>query len=221
MSKFFLFALLWYIFGNPIIAVIVLLVIIYFLDRRFVGLLPSLSRPFRLQRKTGQLERELRLNPYDTSSKHELARVWMERRKYALAIPILEAVIEVKSQSAEARCELGMCYLKEGRLEQGEKLILEALEAEPRVKYGEPYLYLGEAFSESRPEAAAHYLEQFKELHSSSCEGYYRLGLIYQSLGRTAEAKDAFRETLEVYRLLPRYKRKQERRWALLARFRT
>jgi tetratricopeptide (TPR) repeat protein len=220
MSKFFLFALLWYVFGNPIIALLVLLAIIYFIDRRYIGLFPSLARPFRLHSKTSQLRRELRLNPHDTSSKHELARVLIERKKYESAIPILKEVIEIKSDSAEVRCELGLCLLKSGQLTEGEYLIREALNAEPRVKYGEPYLHLGEAFAETRPADAAHYLEQFKELHSSSCEGYYRLGLIYRSLGRVQDAREAFRETVEVYRMLPKYKRRHERRWALLARIR-
>jgi tetratricopeptide (TPR) repeat protein len=79
-------------------------------------------------------------------------------------------------------------------------------------------LRMGESLTEVNPVKAVAYLEQFRELHSSSCEAYYRLGLLYQKLGRTEDAKRAFRETLDIYRSLPRYSRRQQRRWALLAR---
>jgi tetratricopeptide (TPR) repeat protein len=71
----------------------------------------------------------------------------------------------------------------------------------------------------SSPQRAAEFIEQFRDLHSSSVEAYYRLGQLYQQLGRAEDAKRAFREALDIHRGLPRYSRRQQRRWALLARF--
>lgn len=217
MGKVLLFGLLWYVVGNPFVAILILLVILYVLDRRFIGLTPSIARPFRLRSRENRLRRELRMNPHDTSAKHELARILLERRRYAAAEPLLRDVLAVKEESADARCELGLALLKTGRPDEGERLLLEALEADPRAKYGEPYLYLGEALADRRPQDAARYMEQFREVHSSSCEGYYRLGQLYRGLNRLVEAKEAYREAVDVYRMLPKYKRRQERRWAFLA----
>jgi len=219
MGKLLIFGLLFYVFGNPIIALIVVLILLYFLDRRFIGIFPSVLRPFRLIGRSSRLKRELALNPHDTQTRHELARLLIERRKFAEAEPYLRAVLNVKDDSADVRCELGWTLIRLGQTAEGEKLIREALDMDPKAKYGEPYLQLGETLADSRPEEAIGCLERFREIHSSSCEGYYRLGRLYRKLGRKREAKDAFHEALNVYRMLPKYKRRQERRWAMLAWF--
>ncbi|WP_010491633.1 tetratricopeptide repeat protein [Paenibacillus elgii] len=221
MSKIFIFSLLWWITGNPFVAFLVLLIILYMVDRRFVGLTPSIFQPLKRARRLSRLKDELRLNPHHTSTKLEIARIYMEQKKYGVALELLVEVAKVMDDSADVLSEQGICELKLGRTEEGERLLLRAVELNPRVKYGEPYLRLGEAFAGSDPEKAIRYLERFGEVNSSSCEAYYRLGLLYRGLGRNEEARRAFREAVELYRGLPKYKRRHERRWALLARMKS
>jgi tetratricopeptide (TPR) repeat protein len=220
LGKFFLFPLLWWLTGSPFVAIVILLVILYVADRRFIGLTPSVTRPFQLSRKLAQLKNQLRLSPHDTSLKLEIARTHIEKTQYREAAPLLEEILSKYSDSADASFALGLCYLKTGRLEEGERLMLQAVRLNPRVGYGDPYLRLGEAFADVDPDKAIGYLQQFRAANSSSCEAYYRLGNIYSRLGRVAEARDAFREAEQIYRSLPRYKRRSERKWALLARLR-
>lgn len=220
MSKLLGFGFLWYIFGNPFIAIIVLLLIIYFIDRRFIGLTPSIIRPFKVSRNIAKLRNELRLNPHNTSSKLELARLLIEKKKYQEAIELLEQTRNRMEDSADLHAELGLCYLKTGNLKQGEAMMNRALELNPRVKYGEPYLRLAESYaSNNEPDKAFAVLEQFRHINSSSCEAYYRLGMLYQSLGKENEAKQAFKETRQIYKSLPKYSRRQQRKWAILASF--
>ncbi|NOU98022.1 tetratricopeptide repeat protein [Paenibacillus sp. LMG 31456] len=219
MSKVLLFFLLTWLTGSPIVAILVLLVVFYVLDRRFIGLTPSILKPIQRARKLSRLRQELRLSPHQNSSKLELARVLMERKQYVEAAELLEQVASVIDDSAEVRAELGLCRLKLGQLELGEQLLLDAVEMNPRVKYGEPYLRLADAWADHNPTKAITYLEQFKEVNSSSCEAYYRLGQLYDRLGRKEEARGAYRDTIELYRGLPKYKRRFERKWSLLARF--
>jgi tetratricopeptide (TPR) repeat protein len=96
-------------------------------------------------------------------------------------------------------------------------MIRRALDINPRVKYGEPYLRLAAA-NRDQPEKALKLLEELRAIHSSSCEAYYRMGRIYQALGRREEARRAFDEAAEIYRTLPRYKRREERPWAIRSR---
>lgn len=219
MSKFFLFALLWWLVGNPFLALIVLLVVLYFIDRRFIGLSPSLTAPLRRNRRLSRLKRELLLSPHNATSKLEAARLYIEKGKYAEALELLEQVSSIYD-SADVVYEIGLCRLKLGQLEEGERLILQSLESNPKVKYGEPYLRLGEAFAPEKPDKAIGYLEQFRGMNSSSSEGSYKLGRIYERLGHREEAKRAYAEALLVYRGLPRYKRRAERRWAFLSKWR-
>jgi tetratricopeptide (TPR) repeat protein len=217
LAKIFIFVLLWRLTGNPILSVLVLLVILYFIDRKFIGLTPSLSRPFKRNRRLKQIKFELRTHPHNTSGKLEAAWLLIEKKKFAEALQYLEEVNRILDDSAEASFATGLCYLKLGDLEQGEKWVLQSLDINPRVRYGEPYLRLGEALAIVQPQKAIQYLQQFRELHSSSCEAYYRLGQLYERMGRKEEAHLTFRETLDIFRGLPKYKRRTERRFALLA----
>lgn len=221
MSKLFLFFILTYILGNPLVAIIVLLALLYIVDRRYVGLFPSLFKPLQRGRRMAKLQQSIRLNPHDTSAKHELARLCMEKRKYREALDLLQQIRHILDDSSDVLAEMGICQLKLQQLEEGEALILKAVDRNPRVMYGEPYLQLGEAFARKYPDKAIHYLETFRDIQSSSCLGYYRLGQLYEQLGRSEDALASYHEVIELYRSLPKYKRKSERRWFLLALFKT
>jgi tetratricopeptide (TPR) repeat protein len=218
MSKVFGFGLLWWLTGNPFVALLILLVILYVLERRFVGFLPSVTRPIRIRRRLRKIRQELALNPHHNSLKSEAARILIELKRYGEAKRLLDEALRQVDDSADLRVDAALCRLKLGELAEGEAMMLEALRMNPRVRYGEPYLRLGEAFAEHDREKALGYLQQFGDMQSSSCEAYYRLGVLLQKTGKPDEAKRAFREAADIYRSLPRYKKRSERRWALLAR---
>jgi len=221
MSKLLAFGALWWLFGNPFVAVLVLLIILYVLERRFIGLSPSLVRPFKRRNAIAKWKRTLHLSPHDVSAKSELARLLIESKKYGEARDILRGIQTQMDHSAEYWSDLGACDLSLGQLEDGERAMQRALEISPRVKYGQPYLRLAEAFAKVDPAKAIDYLQQFKQVNSSSCEAYYRLGALYSSLGNAAEAASAFRESAQLYRSLPRYMKRHERKWALRSYWRS
>jgi len=218
LAKIFLFGLLFWLIGNPFVALLVLMVIIYLLDRRYIGILPNLLRPFQLSRRLRRVRQELSLSPYNASLKFETARIFLVKRRYAEAMVLLDELTQVMNDSAEVWYEAGRCRLKLGDLGLGESHILHAMQLNPRVRYGEPYLRLGEAYAEVDQSKALQYLRQFQDIHSSSCEAYYRLGLVLEMMNRKEEAKQAYQEAVAIYRSLPKYKRKSERRWAWRAR---
>ncbi len=219
MIKFILFPILWLLTGNFFVSLVLVLIIFYVIDRRYIGFMPNLWRPFQLNRRAKLAKLELRSNPYHTSMKLELARIYLEKKKYRAAIPLLEEVLSTIDDSADAHYELGLCNLKLGELAKGEFLMQEALRLNSRVRFGEAYLRLSEAYASSDPAKAITYIEQFKTTNSSSCEAYYRLGMLYQVMKQRLDAKQAYREAVQIYRSLPKYSRKKQRRWALLATF--
>ncbi|MBB6019277.1 tetratricopeptide (TPR) repeat protein [Paenibacillus sp. JGP012] len=218
--KFLIFGLLWQIVGNPFLAVLILLVILYILDRRFVGVFPSLTKPLKRMRNISRLKQQLALNPNEVSSKLELARLLIERKRYNEAHAYLLELERPYEQSAEYWEALGTTELHLGHTVEGERHILHALEINPRVKYGQPYLTLATAFKDTDRDKALHYVQQFQEIHSSSSEAFYLLGSVYRSIGRNDDAKQAYHQSLNVYRSLPKYKKRQERRWAVRSWFR-
>jgi tetratricopeptide (TPR) repeat protein len=215
VSKLLLFGGLWWLFGNPFIAILVLLALLYILERRFIGLSPSIVRPFRRKSAIARWKRHLHLSPHDVSARTELARLLIESRKYGQAREILLGIREQSEHSAEYWSDLGTCDLALGRLEEGEEDMRRALSINARVKYGQPYLRMGGAWSKRDPSKALGYLEAFKEVNSSSCEAYYRLGELYADLAKPQEAAAAFRECRVLYSSLPRYMKRRERKWAL------
>jgi tetratricopeptide (TPR) repeat protein len=218
LAKLFIFSLLFWLFGNPFVAFLVLMIVVYLLERRYIGIFPNLFRPFQLTQRLRRIRQELSLSPYNASLKLQAARILLEKRRYSDAMVLLDELIPVMNDSAEVWFEAGRCRLKLDELSLGESHILHALQLNPRVRYGEPYLRLGEAYVNVDQTKALHYLRQFQEIHSSSCEAYYRLGLVLEKIGQKEQAKQAYQEAITIYQSLPKYKRKSERRWAWLAR---
>jgi tetratricopeptide (TPR) repeat protein len=216
-GKFAIFGLLWILLGNPVAAIVVLIIILYILDRRFVGLSPSVVKPFRRARRIRQLKQQLSLNPNDMSARMELAHLLIERKAYGEARRLLEPAAETMAHSAEYWDDLGTALLFTGSRAEGESAIRRALDINPRVKYGQPYLRLA-AVNRDQPEKALKLLDELQAIHSSSCEAYYRMGMIYKALGRREEARRALDEAAALYRTLPRYKRREERPWAIRSR---
>ncbi|WP_163876987.1 tetratricopeptide repeat protein [Paenibacillus favisporus] len=218
--KIALFFILARLLGNPFLAILVLLIIVYLLDRKFVGIFPSVTKPFKRMNRISKLRAHVTMSPSDVSSKHELARLLIERKKYADALRLLESIETQSEDSAEYWDDLGTIKLKLGRIQEGEQHILRALELNPRVKYGRPYLRLADIYKSTDQAKAVSYVQEFQQIQSSSCEGYYLLGMMYKSLGRIQDAKAAFQESIDLYRALPKYKKRQERKWAVLSMLR-
>ncbi|GAC43638.1 FOG: TPR repeat [Paenibacillus popilliae ATCC 14706] len=145
----------------------------------------------------------------------ELARLLIERRAYREARQWLEPLQETMDHSAEFWDDLGTCWLHTGEPERGEAAIRKALELNPRVKYGQPHLRLASLYAEADKNRAIEALQTYQEVHSSSCESYYRLGRLYEQLGRKEEAGEARNQAVAIYRSLPRYKKREERKWML------
>ncbi|GGD50342.1 tetratricopeptide repeat protein [Paenibacillus nasutitermitis] len=157
------------------------------------------------------------MNPNDVPSKHELARLLIEKKHYKEAREWLMPLQDQLEHSAEFWDDLGTCLVHLDEPEAGEAAIGNALSINPRVKYGTPYLRLAALYAKKNPEAAIRHLDSFRTIQSSSCEAYYRLALLYDEMDRKREAEQALQECKGIYRSLPRYKKRQERKWAILA----
>lgn len=215
MSKLFVFGGLWWLLGNPFLAILVLLVVLYLLERRFIGLSPSIVRPFKRRSAITRLKRTVAMSPFDVSAKSELAHLLIEQKKYSAAHAILLGMEDQMDHSAEYWSDRGICELALGHLEAGKTAMEQAIAISPRVKYGQPYLRMAEAFAKRLPDQAIGYLEQFKQLNASSCEAWFRLGEIYRFLGKPSEATEAYRACKQLYGTLPRYLKRHERKWVL------
>jgi tetratricopeptide (TPR) repeat protein len=220
MSKFILFYILAYLLGNPLLALLVLVAAVYFLDRNTLRILPDWTGRLGTWSRIRSLKRTVALNPDNAGALVDLGRILTRRGDFSRAIPYLERAMPKMTDSDEADFYLGFACLRTGRLEEARKWLEKCLEVNPRFGYGEPHLRLGEYYQASGDlQGAAAELEKFTEIHSSSSEGFYRQGKVLEKLGEKDRAARAFRRAIEVYRSSPRFKRKLDRHWAWKARW--
>lgn len=79
MFKLGLFVFLFWLLGNPFIAIIVMLLLLYLLDLCFIGIPPSILKPLKRLSRIRKLRQQIDQSPNDVYSKHELARKYRRR----------------------------------------------------------------------------------------------------------------------------------------------
>jgi tetratricopeptide (TPR) repeat protein len=205
--------------GNPILALILILVFYGVLDRQYFGFFPQISQWVKRRQEISRLLTTLSINPNDLSARLALGRAYVINREPEKAVPHLEPAFERMKEMPDVHYYLGRAYLKTGQAEKGKALILKTIEMDPRFQYGEPYLRLGEyCLSVGDFEKARELLETFCSIHTSSSEGFYHLGQAHLGLGNKTKAAESFKKSIEVCKISPRYKRQIDRKWAWKSR---
>lgn len=197
-----------------------MIVVIYLLiDRRFIGLLPDVFRPFRRGARARSLQRALDVNPADATAHFELGSLFVEQRKWQQALPHLETAV-TRLKNSQAHYQFGVALFRSGQEDEGKVQLEKALELNPKVGYGEPYLYLVEyALKRQQDVDAIPGLAEALELYSS-VDVSYRLGRLFEQSGAVQHARRLYKEALASYRESPKFLRRQHRRSALNARVR-
>ncbi len=220
LSRFFIFYIVTLLTGSPLLALLVILGLYLAIDYQFTGVLRRGVNIFRLESEIAGLRREIALNPHNASALNDIGRLLVMRGKEREALPYLERAYERLSDSEETRYYLGLASLATGSEPRGAELILKAIEKNPKFRYGEPALRLAEYYArKGRSDEAQVYFDRFFSIHSSSPEGYYKLGRFQLQIGRPAQAVESFRKAIEIFKLSPSFKKRQDRLWAYKARF--
>jgi len=219
VRTFFLFALLTWLLGSPILAGFILLVIFG------GGFLLYSRRLFRWRRRwrdgaaARQLQESLAINPEDAKAHSDLGGLLVRRGRIAEALPHLEKAIPRCDDIPDTNFYLGWGLLKEGDLETGRRYIEAALAINPRYGFGEPHLRLGDYFFEQMDykRAIPHY-EASREVHSSGMEAATKLGESYLAIGEKEKAASTLQDAVTIYRTLPWFRKQEERGWARKAK---
>ncbi|MBI4572314.1 MAG: tetratricopeptide repeat protein [candidate division NC10 bacterium] len=219
MGRFFLFALLTWITGNPLLAILVIIALSlpgWWAGSRYAW---RLSRRMRAWGEAGRLRRALAVNPHDVKARTDLGAILVRQGRFREARAELEQAMPRADDLPEANYALGLCLLHDGEIERGRELVERALVLNPKFGYGEPYLRLGD-FRTARDEweQAAERYRQATGIHSSSVEGWFKLGQALNHLGRRDEARSALQEAIASYRTAPWYQRAEARPWHRRAR---
>jgi tetratricopeptide (TPR) repeat protein len=219
VSRFFLFALLSWITGNPLLALLVLIALSvpgWWAGSRWAW---RFQRRVRSWGEAGRLRRELAVNPHNVKARTDLGAILVRQGRFREARAELTQAMPRADDLPEANYALGLCLLHDGEFERGRELVERALALNPKFGYGEPYLRLGD-FRAGRGEweLAAERYRQATAIHSSSVEGWYKLAQALDHLGRRDETRTALQEAISSYRTALWYQRADGRPWYRRAR---
>lgn len=218
MSRFLLFNLFWFL-GDKGWMLILLLLVLYFIENRFLGILPNVTRFFKRRGTAKRLMRELKINPSNAASAIELGVVFFEKKKYEKALTYLEKAYERVKDSERLELYRGMTYMELGREREGVEALSNAISINEGAGYGIAYVYLLKHQLESGATDTSKTLEYEKQFwRYANTENLYKMGKVYKKLGDRKKAKEMFDKALKEYSYCPKNLRKLHRKWALLAR---
>jgi tetratricopeptide (TPR) repeat protein len=222
LRNIFFFSILTMLFGNPLIALLIIAAVYLAVDARYFGVTKRLIGFVRDESAIRELKQQVAVNPSDATALKDLGRLCIRKKRYQTARRYLEQAIKRLEDSDEANFFLGFAYLMTGREDEGLSRINKSLAINDRLLYGEPYLRLGEYYlAHDKRAEALNMLNHFKEIHSSSSEGFYQLGRLYSKLGDHEKAREMFRKAYAVFKVSPWYKKKIDRPWAWKAWLKT
>ena len=218
MRNLFLFGVLTWMTGNPVLALVIVLLVSAvsygYLTARLFRIPRAIDRWLTIR----QLQRAVAMNPHDANAQADLGRLLVEAGDPSRALPHLEAAYARAPEVAETGYYLGAARLRLGDETRGRPLIEEALGRDPRLGYGEPHLRLGDYYLEhGRPGDALTHLQRFAEMRASSVEGQYKLARACQATGDIGRARAALDEAARAYASAPGFKRREERPWRIRA----
>ncbi|MDX1764090.1 MAG: tetratricopeptide repeat protein, partial [bacterium] len=174
---------------------------------------------FRTSREIRRLKREVMLNPHNAQAQSDLGRNLVRVKRYQEGISCLEEAVGKMSDIPETRFYLGVGYLNVGELEKARTHLEAAIELDPRYGYGEAYLRLGDLnMLEKNLDSALASYEAFTGIHTSSSEGYYKLGEVWLARGDAGKARDQMKKAVAAFRGSPPHKKRIDRPWYWKAR---
>jgi tetratricopeptide (TPR) repeat protein len=182
-----------------------------------------LPDPFVLIRTSGRigaLRRQIAANAANVTARRDLGMILIERlRPRAALVPLTEA-IERDPDNAELCYLLGVARFRSGDAQGALEPLVRAVELDPRVRFGEPFLVAAQALEQlGRYDEAEDALERYNDANSSSVEGQVRLARL---LGRKRDgdaARRALQSALETWAQLPSYAKRRQAAWWLRAQF--
>lgn len=212
---YLLYSLLWRFIDQPLPLILIAAVLFLLIDRRYLGLLPDISRPFRRHRHLARLNNTIRTNPADAHTALELGALYLERGQAVRALPFLLKARERDAESARVHLLLGICHRRLGRALEARAALERSIELNPRIGYGEPYyhlLALGIEAGDLDPDNVSRLKERILALGSP--EIFYRSGRALLAGGDKSGARKMFEEAVANYQASPRGFRRAHRRWA-------
>jgi tetratricopeptide (TPR) repeat protein len=217
VGKILIFFLLARLTGSPWMALGVLILFYWGLDRSTLRYLPGpwvLVRRFVTRRR---LEATLSNNPHDFRTELELGRLLLDAKRYPAALAHLELAANAYQTDSSVQVLRAVARIGAGRRDEGVKEVETLMAANPKLRFGEPWLDAGELLLKEDPVRAKRFLETFLQTQPSNVKGLYLLGRATAKAGDAAAASALRKKAWAEYATNPKFKRREARVWAYRA----
>lgn len=199
---FFLFSIL---LRHPYILVAV--VLIYIFRER----IPDPTAWFRRRKNFKRLTHEVSINPHDSTARRDLGMVLLEKGQPKEALDNFLEALKKDADFGEVNHFTGLAYLRAGDAAKAVGYLQKAIKIDPKLRYGESYLYLGEALTTlGKPEEALDALKTYLSINNTSIEGMYQYARALAALGRKEEAKQAIEDGIKYHKHNPGFRRRRD-----------
>lgn len=200
--------------GNPLGALVAVVVAVWLADRFTFRLVPGPVRAFRRWARASELRRVLAVNPHDRRARLELADLLLARRP-AEAAALARANVEAGDEDLPTLFLLGAGLARSGQGDQAEHVLGAAREREPGFRLGDLDLELGRLRLRRGDFAGAREaLLRLVEARPGTVEGRWLLSRALAGLGDRAGIARLRAEGWAEYRAMPGFRRREERRFA-------
>ena len=163
--------------------------------------IPNPSAWVRRSQVFSRLRRAVAVNPHDSTARRDLGMVLLDKKRPEEALANFLEALKKEPNSAEVNHFTGLAYLRSGKPVEAEKYLGRAVELEPRLKYGESWLYLGEAqIALGKHQEALESLKKHLSINNTSIEGLYQYARALNALGMKDEAKKAVEDGIRYHK---------------------
>jgi tetratricopeptide (TPR) repeat protein len=215
LSTWLLWSLISIVTGNPLLAAGVVLVLWFLGDRATFRLLPDFGRWFGRRERVAKLRPTLDVNPHDRRARFALAELLLERGAAREAAALLRPNLEAGDRDVFTLAALGTALARMGAHEEAERLLDEARRLDPEFRMGELDLVLGRMRLGLGDAAGAREpLTRLLTARPGTVEGRYHLARVFERLGDAPGAARLRDEAWHEYQQQPRFRRREDRRWA-------
>lgn len=189
--------------------------LVFFVLRRFI------PDPFVFVKTMGRI-RSLRVqieaNPANVTARRDLARLYLDRLRPRAALKLVDEALARDPKNAELLYLRGLACSRVGRYTDALAPLVEAVQIDPRILFGEPYLLAGDALTKlGRDEEAEDAYERYVDANTSSVEGFLKLSRVRRRRANKPGARVALDEALSTFSQLPGFRRRKQLGWWLRA----
>lgn len=216
MKFFGIYILLTLLTRNPLLSIVVMALLFFLIERRFIGILPDFTAPLRRAGRVRELQKEIKVNPADAEAYLELGEVFLRRGEYEKSLSYLNSAAAKMDGHPLFHYYRGASYYQLGRIEEGRVEIEKAVAINPKISFGEPYLYLARIYLQQPDKEKIKQVNQ-QLMQYGSPKIHYLAGSLFLNHDKE-KARRFFQETIEDYQACRGALRRLYRRWAVLAK---